>query len=72
MKNDQWRELAEGESLVRTVGCRHSNPDICKNHSTERLCAFVRKDGACTSPPKSWKRIFEALQDGRGASVSAP
>ena len=58
MSNDQWRPLSERDSESRTVGCRHSYPDICKNHSTEGKCAFVREDSMCLLPPKSWKAIF--------------
>jgi hypothetical protein len=45
----------------RTDGCRHTNPDICGNHSLEEICAFVRKDGMCLRPPKSWPRQFAKL-----------
>lgn len=63
-KIDQWRSLSEQDSISQTVGCRHSNPDICRNHSTERKCAFVREDKVCQLPPKSWAAIFEQLKSG--------
>lgn len=57
----QRRPLAEGESLEKTLGCRHSNANICRNHSTPNKCAFVRTDGFCVIPPKSWKGIYLSL-----------
>jgi hypothetical protein len=45
----------------QTVGCRHTNPDICAKHSISLVCAFVRADGMCLSPPKSWPKQFKVL-----------
>ena len=45
----------------QTVGCRHTNPDICAKHSLP-ACAFVRADGVCKAPPKSWPKQFEKLR----------
>ncbi|TPN53893.1 hypothetical protein FJ978_07240 [Mesorhizobium sp. B1-1-7] len=59
---DQRRPLKEGESEFETIGCRHSNPDICKNNSTPGKCAFVREDNICILPPRSWKKIFDELK----------
>jgi hypothetical protein len=59
--NDQRRPLTEVDSPLKTLGCRHSNPDICRNNSTEGQCAFVRADGICLTPPRSWKKIFGEL-----------
>lgn len=61
MKPDQRRPLCSRDTLLQTDGCRHSNPDICRNHSTEKKCAFVREDGLCVVPPRSWNAIFHAL-----------
>jgi hypothetical protein len=62
MKVDQWRPLSAQDTESQTLGCRHSNPDICRNHSTPKKCAFVRDDGLCLLPPRSWKDIFHKLK----------
>jgi len=56
------RPLSELDSETQTEGCRHSNPDICKNHSTPKKCAFVRDDNICLMPPVSWKKLMRDLQ----------
>jgi hypothetical protein len=61
MKNDQSRPLVDGETASLTVGCRHSNPDICAKHSMGGVCAFVTKDGICYAPPASWKKLYIQL-----------
>lgn len=58
---NQRRPLGPKDSLQKTLGCRHSNPNICKNNATPGKCAFVRDDDVCLTPPKSWKRIYEEL-----------
>ncbi|OYU51934.1 MAG: hypothetical protein CFE27_08675 [Alphaproteobacteria bacterium PA1] len=58
---NQRRPLSPEDSLQRTLGCRHSNPNICKNNATPGKCAFVRADGICLMPPLSWKRIYDEL-----------
>jgi len=62
MKIDQWRPLTERDTELQTVGCRHSNPNICRNNATPGKCAFVRQDGICLLPPQSWKKIFTELK----------
>jgi hypothetical protein len=59
--NNQRRPLLPIDTVLQTVGCRHSQPDICRNNSTEGKCAFVRKDKICHLPPRSWKKIFAEL-----------
>ena len=59
--NNQKRPLTHLDSTHQTLGCRHSNPDICKNHSTPNKCAFVREDGVCLLPPRSWAKIYSSL-----------
>jgi hypothetical protein len=66
--NDQRRSLSELDSVEKTVGCRHSNPDICKNNSTPNKCAFVRADNICLLPPQSWRRLFCELEKGARSS----
>jgi len=58
---NQRRPLGPQDSLRQTLGCRHSNPNICKNNATPGKCAFVRDDGVCILPPMSWKRIYQEL-----------
>ena len=62
MITNQKRPLSEFDTEFQTLGCRHSNPDICKNNSTEGKCAFVREDNMCLLVPRSWKKIFEELK----------
>lgn len=62
--NDQKRPLAEHDTLEKTLGCRHSQPNICKNNATPKKCAFVRDDNICLLPPRSWKKLFEELSNG--------
>lgn len=54
--------LQNGDTENRTVGCRHTNPDICAKHSLEGVCAFSRIDGFCLAPPMSWPKQFRKLQ----------
>jgi hypothetical protein len=51
MKNDQRRALTPQDTLSQTEGCRHANPDICRNNLTPGKCAFVRKNAICLAPP---------------------
>jgi len=53
--------LRPEDSSVSTLGCRHTNPEICKNNSLFEKCAFVRENNICLVPPRSWKRQFEKL-----------
>lgn len=62
VNNNQRRPLCKEDTELRTLGCRHSNPDICKNNGTQRKCAFVRADNICLLVPRSWKRIFNELK----------
>lgn len=64
MKNNQQRPLSESDSETQTLGCRHSNPDICRNNMTPGKCAFARQDGMCLVPPLSWPKIYQRLVDG--------
>ena len=50
------------DSESQTQGCRHTNPDICANHSLPQKCAFVREDGICFLPPKSWPKQYRQLR----------
>jgi len=47
----------------QTVGCRHTNPDICAKNRIPNKCAFVTADGMCYAPPQSWPKQFKKLQE---------
>jgi hypothetical protein len=49
------------DSETQTHGCRHTNPSVCAKNSVPGVCAFVRKDDICLSPPTSWKNQFQKL-----------
>lgn len=53
--------LRPRDTEKQTVGCRYTNPDICAKHSLPSVCAFVREDGICLSPPKSWPKQYRHL-----------
>lgn len=61
MKHAYDRPLAQGETETISIGCRHSNPDICAKHSMPNVCAFVTKDCFCYSPPVTWKVLYKKL-----------
>ena len=46
----------------QTCGCRHTNPDICAKNRMPKVCAFVRADNICLSPPVSWPKQFQKLK----------
>ena len=47
----------------RTVGCRHSNPEICKNMYVVGICAFADADRVCKRPSSSWKKHYKKLKE---------
>lgn len=49
------------DTETQTYGCRHSNPDICKNCYADNICAFVTEDSICKIPPKSWSKQYKIL-----------
>lgn len=53
--------LLNGDTEHRTVGCRHTNPDICAKHSLPSVCAFAREDYVCLAPPASWPKQYGKL-----------
>jgi hypothetical protein len=65
MKERHDRPLTDGETELITIGCRHSNPDICAKHSMPDVCAFVTKDCKCYSPPASWKKLYARLKSSK-------
>ncbi len=54
--------LEAGDSETQTAGCRRANPDTCMKHSLRAVCAFVRADGICLEPPKSWPMRYRKLR----------
>ncbi len=63
MRNDSvfHAPLNPQDTQRQTVGCRHTNPDICGKNGMADVCAFVRSDGICLSPPRSWPKQFTKL-----------
>ena len=53
--------LQYGDTVDQTVGCRHSNPDICGSNGLEGLCAFTREDHICKKPSIAWKKQYKKL-----------
>lgn len=51
------------DSSKRTYGCRHSTPDNCIKNMLVEVCAFVRPDNLCMSPPRTWSKHFRKLKD---------
>jgi hypothetical protein len=49
------------DSETQTHGCRQTRPTSCAKHSLPGVCAFVRQDNTCQSPPRTWKRQFLKL-----------
>lgn len=54
--------LLPQDSDMQTVGCRHTNPDICSKHSLPKVCAFARADGLCLAPPATWAKQYRRLR----------
>lgn len=50
------------DTVKQTCGCRHTNPDICAKNRMPKVCAFVRADNICLSPPASWPKQFQKLK----------
>jgi hypothetical protein len=46
----------------QTLGCRHTNPDICAKNQMSKICAFVTPNGICYAPPASWAAQFKKLK----------
>lgn len=63
--------LVEGDTASQTVGCRHTNPDICAKHLLPSVCAFARADGMCLAPSSSWSKQYEKLRQLHGGKPEA-
>lgn len=58
----QDAQLYEVDSENQTLGCRHTQPNICSNNNLRNVCSFVNKDQICRKPPRSWKAIYFKLK----------
>jgi hypothetical protein len=54
--------LQPKDTPVQTVGCRHTQPNICAKNGLPKVCAFIRADKMCLAPPASWKKQFLKLK----------
>ncbi len=54
--------LVEGDTPERTVGCRHARPHNCGKSMLINVCAYVRGDRMCLSPPEWWAREYPKLR----------
>ena len=57
------------ETQTQMFGCRLFNPDACVKNSLRQVCAFVREDGLCQSPPRTWPRLFQTLKEKSEANL---
>lgn len=55
--------LNDGDTEVKTVGCRANNPDICANNGITNVCAFASSDGICKRPSRAWKKKYTELKE---------
>lgn len=64
MRNDKafHAPLNPLDTETKTFGCRHTNPDIYAKNGIPKLCALVRADKMCFSPPQSWPKQFLKLK----------
>lgn len=56
------KPLQPQDSEKQTLGCRHTNPDICAKNGLPKVCSMVRSDGLCMSPPASWAKQYQKLR----------
>ena len=54
------KDLIESDEVAR----RCSNPRFCSENNMAGVCAFVRDDGMCLAPPRSWKELVAKLKEG--------
>jgi hypothetical protein len=64
MKNEAayHAPLQPRDSETQTVGCRHTQPDICAKNGLPKVCALVRADKICYAPPRTWPKQFLKLK----------
>lgn len=54
--------LKPKDTATQTEGCRRTDPVSCGNNSLPEVCAFVRKDGICLKPSRSWQKQYDHLR----------
>jgi len=64
--------LQPEDAADRTFGCRASNPEACGKHGMRSVCAFVRDDGMCLAPPRSWAKQYPKLLEAAAESTPEP
>jgi hypothetical protein len=62
-KSSPNEPLHSKDTETMTFGCRQTSPDNCTKNSLPDICAFVRKDQMCLSPPATWRRKFKELKN---------
>ena len=67
IKKSPIEPLHSKDTETMTFGCRQTRPVNCAKNSLPDICAFVRKDQMCLSPPKSWRRKFKELKNKEGS-----
>ena len=56
------------DSETQTLGCRHTNSDICAKNGLPKVCALVRADNLCFAPPMTWPKQFQKLKTAKAKS----
>ena len=56
------------DSETQTLGCRHTNSDICAKNGLPKVCALVRADKLCFAPPMTWPKQFQKLKTAKAKS----
>ncbi len=51
------------DTAEQTLGCRKKHPKECAQNGSGEVCAFVREDGLCLAPSRSWKGIYQKLRE---------
>lgn len=54
--------LFDRDTELITIGCRHTNPEICRSNGIPSICALVREDGICYKPSSAWKKQYNKLK----------
>jgi hypothetical protein len=67
MRNDKafHAPLHPLDTEKQTVGCRHTNPDICAEYYMLKVCAFVRATKMYLAPRASWPKQFQKLKQAK-------
>lgn len=57
--------INKGDTELTTMGCRHTNPEICKNNGIPNICAFASEDHICKKPSCAWKKKYIQLVENK-------